>query len=301
MAAVNLGAAIRGVWVLALPACVGFLLIVGLRPAASSSGASEINGIVANAMTGDPIERALITLRSRNVAGTTATVRSDRAGRFRVVTQAPTDTLSISASGFAVYKRAAKTLTANAPTTFGLTPAATLRGAISYSDSGTAVDATVVLRTQTRYQVDTKATRSVNGRFQFDGVVPASAMLVVHGRNVAPSVRYLHLAPGATADIDVSVHQPGRVSGFLSNAVGSPIRGVLLEVLYRKGIGQEKLLGNLVGGQVKTAADGHFHIGGIVPRARFVLRAKVGAEVFQSEELVLEPGQERSGVLLSRQ
>lgn len=136
-----------------------------------------------------------------------------------------------------------------------------------------------------------------NGQYEFDGLPPGPAVLVVHADGFAPTYSVVTLAAGARERADVGLLLDGIVSGRAVDAAGDPVVGAIVHVTYQGFEGAEILSGS-IGGYTMTEAAGRFRVNGIVPDEGFVIYAELDGRQSESFTLRATPGVPIENVVL---
>ena len=107
-----------------------------------------------------------------------------------------------------------------------------------------------------------------SGRFEFKGLPPGPALLIVHARGFAPAYTTLTLAAGESERVDVGLLLDGTVLGTVVGSDGNAQSGATIHAMYR-GFAGAALVSSFIGGHLVSDADGRFRVNGIVPNEAF--------------------------------
>ena len=137
-----------------------------------------------------------------------------------------------------------------------------------------------------------------SGSFEFRGLPPGSAVMVVQAQGYAPTTTAATLTGGRSQSVDVGMLLEGSVSGRVVDAQGDAIGGALVDIIYN-GFTDAALLSSFVSGYVLTGDDGQFLVTGIVPNEGFSIYAELeDGSRSGSQALTASPGMTIENVVL---
>ena len=111
-----------------------------------------------------------------------------------------------------------------------------------------------------------------NGQFEFEGLPPGPALLVIHADGFAPTYTLATLEAGEQERTDIGLLLDGVVFGTVVDGTGDLVIGADIHAEYESYEGAV-LLENFIGGITMTDLDGRFQLRGIVPDESFFIYA----------------------------
>ena len=265
----------------------------------------QITGVIARTPSGlitvgSPIQNASVEYVEDGAAGSTALIATtDRNGRFSF-TAGGSGIVTASKSGFATISVGWRSDTG--ALRIELPAPATLTGrTYDMASRRTILGAHVSVMVDHEVNPHSSAVLTDTGSFEFRGLPPGSAVLLVQARGYAPTVETTTLAGGRSRNVEVGMLLEGSVVGNVVNAQNNAVGGALIEVMY-DGFADAGLLASGISGHIMTGDDGRFRVNGIVPDQRFSIYAELeDGSRSGSQSLTATPGIPIENVVLTIQ
>ena len=254
----------------------------------------QVTGVVARtpsglATTGSPIQNARVEYVEDGADDSTALVATtDQNGRFAFPAEG-SGIVTASKSGLATISVGWRSGTG--ALRIELPSPATLTGRVyDMASRRTIVEAHVSVMVDHPVNPRSSAVLTDNGSFDFDGLPPGSAVLLVQARGYAPTAATATLTGGRSRNVEVGMLLEGSVTGSVVDAQGNAVGGALVEIEYQ-GFTDAALLSSGVSGYVLTGDDGRFLVTGIVPNEGFSIYAELeDGSRSDSQTLTATPG-----------
>ena len=273
------------------------VLVAGLDAPACAQG-RNVTGTVVNAASNAPVAGAQVDYEE---GGSVQTTRTDSKGYFEF----GAGTLGV----VTVTARDFGTAYMRWPPSYGTSLRILLRE--PRTASGTVIDmatrnpiggatVTVMALSVDRNIISDTAMSTLRGEFGFQNLPAVSDQVayIAYAHGFAPRFGLFTLNEKAVTNIRIGLLLDALASGTVVDAAGDPVDGALVNATYGDRTEGAGMLEGLIGGRVRTGADGKFQLDGIAPDEAVTLQAEFGGRLSNTVTVTVAPGTIQTAIAL---
>lgn len=270
-------------------AIIGILLLA--EPAAQRG---KITGTVEAG--GRPVSNATVSLDDAALG--VLTTRTDSKGRFEF-SEGSGGIVTVTSREYVTAKRVWPPRSGST-LQFSLKQPSVVDGVLMDMATRRGVVGRVNLLTQSRYHHVTKSARTRDGSFSFVGVPPGTAVVQAYAHGFAPYFGTLSVSEGERTTNNIGLKLEAVALGTVVSG-DAAVAGATVRVTYSSSLTGAEVLQNLAGGILVTGADGRFSVRGLVPDTAATLQAELDGRFSDTATVTIEPGMQRTGIVLRMQ
>jgi hypothetical protein len=136
--------------------------------------------------------------------------------------------------------------------------------------------------------------------FEFKDAPSGPTTIVVQARGLAPAAIDVQLSAGETyPTLEAVLQQAATLRGMILDRFGVPQRAAVITATYGAELSKARTLANFIGGRLRADDDGQFVVGNIVPGVPINVVAVFQGRRSQIVTVTLNPGEDRSGIVLN--